>query len=159
MNAKKAEPPVEKIKKITSIAKKRTKPSKNNILEKIMNKTNELANSGVELGKAATTKIEESAKIGISKTRSSNTVQDIVKKTSEVAEISAVKGEERSAKLKKIKEQSLGVFEQFIGTIRKGTQYGQTSIEMLGDLAKMKELGIISEEEFEAKKKQILDRI
>ena len=53
----------------------------------------------------------------------------------------------------------MGGFEEFIGTIRKGTQYGKTSVEILGDLAKLKELGIISDEEFESKKKQILDRI
>lgn len=159
MNAKKTGTPVEKIKKITPSAKKGTKPSKNDVLEKIMNKTSELADTSIELGKIATSKIDEAAKKGISKAKSHSTIQDIANKTSETAKISADKGKENSAKLKKIQEKSLGVFEQFIGTIRKGTQYGKTSIEMLGDLAKMKELGIISEEEFESKKKQILSRI
>ncbi|MDH3793770.1 MAG: SHOCT domain-containing protein [Nitrosopumilus sp.] len=159
MNTKKTGTSIEKIEKITSSAKKRTKSSKDNILEKIMNKTSELANNGMELGRMTTSKIDEATKIGIGKAKSNSTIQDIVKKTSEVAKINTSKGKENPTRLKKIQETSLGVFEKFIGTIRKGTQYGKTSIEMLGDLAKMKELGIISEEEFESKKKQILDRI
>lgn len=158
MDTKKSDIPTGRTRKITAV-KKGTNVSKNDFLEKIINKTSELANTGAELGRMATSKIDESTKIGIGRAKSSDTVQDIVKKTSEAVKSSAEKGKETSTKLKKIRETSLGVFEEFVGTIRKGTQYGKTSVELLGDLAKLKELGIISEEEFELKKKQIMRRI
>ncbi|CAD6368863.1 conserved hypothetical protein [metagenome] len=50
-------------------------------------------------------------------------------------------------------------FESIVGRVKIGTQYGTSSIEVLEKLAKLKELGIITEEEFIKKKKKILDRI
>jgi len=50
-------------------------------------------------------------------------------------------------------------FESIVGRVKIGTQYGTSSIEVLEKLAKFKELGIITEEEFIKKKKKILDRI
>jgi len=50
-------------------------------------------------------------------------------------------------------------FESIVGRVKIGTQYGTSSIEVLEKLAKLKELGIITEEEFTRKKKKILDRI
>ena len=50
-------------------------------------------------------------------------------------------------------------FESIVGRVKIGTQYGTSSIEVLEKLAKLKELGIITEEEFTKKKKKILDRI
>ena len=61
--------------------------------------------------------------------------------------------------LVKIRDTIFELFEKFVGRIRVGTQYGKSSIDLLSDLAKLKELGIITEKEFEAKKKEILDRI
>jgi hypothetical protein len=59
----------------------------------------------------------------------------------------------------KIRDIIFELFEKFVGRIRVGTQYGKSSIDLLSELAKLKELGIITEKEFEAKKKEILDRI
>jgi hypothetical protein len=59
----------------------------------------------------------------------------------------------------KIRDIIFGLFEKFVGRIRVGTQYGKSSIDLLSELAKLKELGIITEKEFEAKKKEVLDRI
>ncbi len=50
-------------------------------------------------------------------------------------------------------------FELLVGRIKLGTQYGTSSLEILEKLAKLKELGIITEKEFNDKKKKILDRI
>ena len=50
-------------------------------------------------------------------------------------------------------------FELIVGRIKLGTQYGNSSLEILEKLAKLKELGIITDKEFNEKKKKILDRI
>ena len=50
-------------------------------------------------------------------------------------------------------------FELIVGRIKLGTQYGTSSLEILEKLAKLKELGIITDKEFNEKKKKILDRI
>jgi len=60
---------------------------------------------------------------------------------------------------KKISDGFFYFFETIVGRIRIGTQYGTSSLEVLEKLAKLKELGIITDEEFTEKKKKILDRI
>ena len=60
---------------------------------------------------------------------------------------------------KKISNAFFCFFEALIGRIKLGSQYGVTSLEILERLAKLKELGILTEEEFNEKKKKILDRI
>lgn len=59
----------------------------------------------------------------------------------------------------KIRDVIFELFEKFVGRIRVGTQYGKSSIDLLSELAKLKELGIITEKEFETKKKEILKRV
>ena len=60
---------------------------------------------------------------------------------------------------KKISNGFFYFFELLVGRIKIGTQYGAESLEILEKLAKLKELGIITEKEFTDKKKKILDRI
>ena len=60
---------------------------------------------------------------------------------------------------KKITSAFFYFFELLVGRIKLGTQYGASSLEILEKLAKLKELGIITEKEFNEKKKKILDRI
>jgi hypothetical protein len=60
---------------------------------------------------------------------------------------------------KKIVNGFFHFFELIIGRIKLGTQYGAPSLEILEKLAKLKELGIITDKEFNEKKKKILDRI
>ena len=60
---------------------------------------------------------------------------------------------------KKITSAFFYFFELIVGRIKLGTQYGASSLEILEKLAKLKELGIITEKEFNEKKKKILDRI
>ena len=60
---------------------------------------------------------------------------------------------------KKIYNAFFYFFELIVGRIKLGTQYGASSLELLEKLAKLKELGIITDKEFNEKKKKILDRI
>lgn len=60
---------------------------------------------------------------------------------------------------KKISSAFFYFFESIVGRIKLGTQYGASSLEILEKLAKLKELGIITDKEFNEKKKKILDRI
>jgi 1,4-alpha-glucan branching enzyme len=141
---------------------KKTTPTE--ALENILEQTKDFTKSGLQIGKTTVAKLDESVKKGIRKTDphsladktkvlASNTVRTI--STSNKQEIQ----KNTRKTISQIKTKSLSVFEEFVGTIRKGTQYGKTSITMLAELAKMKELGIITNEEFELKKKQILERI
>jgi len=60
---------------------------------------------------------------------------------------------------KKIVNAFFYFFELIVGRIKLGTQYGTSSLEILEKLAKLKELGILTDKEFNEKKKKILDRI
>jgi len=60
---------------------------------------------------------------------------------------------------KKIVDGFFYFFELIVGRIKLGTQYGAPSLEILEKLAKLKKSGIITEKEFNDKKKKILDRI
>lgn len=60
---------------------------------------------------------------------------------------------------KKIVDGFFYFFELIVGRIKLGTQYGTPSLEILEKLAKLKKSGIITEKEFNDKKKKILDRI
>jgi len=60
---------------------------------------------------------------------------------------------------KKISYTFFNFFETIVGRIKLGTQYGAPSLEILERLAKLKELGIITNEEFIEKKKKVLERI
>lgn len=60
---------------------------------------------------------------------------------------------------KKVSNAFFYFFELIVGRIKLGTQYGTSSLEILEKLAKFKELGIITDKEFNEKKKKILDRI
>jgi len=60
---------------------------------------------------------------------------------------------------KKVTTGFFNFFEVIVGKIKLGTQYGNSSLELLEKLARLKELGILTEEEFAKKKKDILDRI
>ncbi|MDH3311770.1 MAG: SHOCT domain-containing protein [Nitrosopumilus sp.] len=60
---------------------------------------------------------------------------------------------------KKISNGFFYFFEAIIGRIKLGMQYGAPSLEILERLAKLKELGILTDEEFAKKKKKLLERM
>ena len=139
------------------------KPKSKELVDSLKEGVDKVIKVGTEFTKTASQKIDQSKKNGIEKAKTNETINKIKIKTEEVTKTGLEKTKEIQKKspsiLKKIGENSLSGFEKFVGTIRRGTQYGKTSIEMLEQFAKMKELGIITEEEFEAKKKEILKRI
>jgi hypothetical protein len=136
---------------------------KEDFLDELKKGTNKIIKAGKQFTKIATEKIDESTKIGLEKAKTNPNLNKLKIKTEEVTKVGIEKGKEIQEKtpgfFNKLCQKSQSGFEKFIGTIRRGTQYGKTSIEMLEQFAKMKELGIITDEEFEAKKKEILDRI
>lgn len=132
-------------------------------VESFKKATDSVIETGKELTKTASQKIDESAKTVIEKTKSSPTFKKLKTKTDQAAKIGIEKGKEIHQKgpsvLARFGCKLLSMLEKFVGAIRRGTQYGKTSMEILEQFAKMKELGIITDEEFEAKKKELLDRI
>lgn len=60
---------------------------------------------------------------------------------------------------KQLRERGIESIKEGIGAARKGSLSSDKNIELLKKLAELKSEGIISEEEFEAKKKEILQRI
>jgi len=82
--------------------------------------------------------------------------QKIKDKTSEHSE----EFKKNSPKIyKKISNSFFNFFETIVGRIKLGAQYGSPSLELLERLARLKELGIITNDEFIKKKKKILGRI
>ena len=139
------------------------KKEKEDFLDGLKKGTNKVIQAGMQFTKIASEKIDESAKSGIEKAKANPNLNKLKIKTEEATKAGIEKGKEIQEKspgvFNKFCQKSQSGFEKFVGTIRRGTQYGKTSIEMLEQFSKMKELGIITDEEFEAKKKEILDRI
>ena len=109
------------------------------------------------------TRIEDTAKNGRELIKSSPYWESIKSGTSKIKEKSIeqeAKFKKQSPKIyKKITNGFFYFFEAVIGRIRVGLQYGNPSLETLERLAKLKELGILTDEEFAKKKKKVLDRI
>ena len=118
---------------------------------------------GKKLSNDTLTKIEETAKTGTEFIKSQQYWESLKDGSLKIKE----KGIEQEKKLKKQSPKFyrkftngfFNFFETMIGRIKIGTQYGNSSLELLEKLARLKELGIITEEEFVRKKKKILDRV
>jgi len=138
------------------------KVSKNPFLN-IKKKANDALKSSIDLAVATSQKIDKNIKMGFDKAKDSSIVQEAQIKSNKIRSMDAKDKTKYKRKTIQvfvtIREIIFGLFEKFVGRIRIGTQYGKSSLELLSDLAKLKELGIISEKEFENKKKEILDRI
>ncbi|MDH5431660.1 MAG: SHOCT domain-containing protein [Nitrosopumilus sp.] len=114
-------------------------------------------------GRDALERIEETAKIGTEFIKSRPYWESIKNSSQKLKE----KGIEQEKKLKKqspklyrkIINGFFYFFEILVGRIKLGTQYGVSSLELLEKLARLKELGVLTDEEFAKKKKKILDRI
>jgi hypothetical protein len=136
---------------------------KEDFLDELKKGTNKVIKAGMQFTKIASEKIDESTKIGIEKAKANPSLNKLKIKTEEATKVGIEKGKEIQEKtpgfFNKLCQKFQSGLEKFVGTIRRGTQYGKTSIEMLEQFAKMKELGIITDKEFEVKKKEILDRI
>ena len=118
---------------------------------------------GKQFGKESLEKIYDVTATGTDFLKSQQYLKSIKEKSLKLKEKSLEQStilKKQSPKLyKKIIRAFFYFFELIVGRIKLGTQYGATSIEILEKLAKLKELGIITDKEFNEKKKKILDRI
>ena len=132
-------------------------------LLKIKQKANERIKNSFDFAVDTSQKIDKNIKEGIQKAKESSIVQEVQAKTDYLRTMDQKEKNRYKRKIVrgfvKVRDIIFGLFEKFVGKIRIGTQYGKSSLDLLSDLAKLKELGIITEKEFEAKKKEILDRI
>ncbi|MBL7015066.1 MAG: SHOCT domain-containing protein [Nitrosopumilus sp.] len=123
----------------------------------------ETVKHGKQFGKESLEKINEATISGTEFLKSQQYLKSIKEKSLKFKEKSTEQSillKKQSPKFyKKITNAFFHFFELLIGRIKLGTQYGITNIEILEKLAKLKELGIITEKEFNDKKKKILDRI
>jgi hypothetical protein len=132
-------------------------------LLKIKQKANETIRNSFDLAVDTSQKIDKNIKEGIQKAKESSVIQEVQAKADHLRTMDQKEKNKYKRKiirgLVKVRDTIFGLFEKFVGKIRIGTQYGKSSLDLLSDLAKLKELGIITEKEFESKKKEILDRI
>jgi sucrose-6-phosphate hydrolase SacC (GH32 family) len=130
---------------------------------KIKQKANETIQSSFDFAADASQKIDKNIKEGIQKAKEISVVQEVQAKADHLRTMDQKEKNRYKRKavrvFVKVRDIIFGLFEKFVGKMRIGTQYGKSSLDLLSDLAKLKELGIITEKEFEAKKKEILDRI
>ena len=145
------------------LPEKTTTETKEDSFNKIKQKTDEAIKDSFDFAINASQKIDKNIKDGIQKTKESSFYQEVQEKTNQLRTMDEKEKNRYKRKiirnLTKIRDVFFELFEKFVGRIRVGTQYGKSSIDLLSELAKLKELGIITEKEFDAKKKEILDRI
>ena len=130
---------------------------------KIKQKTNDVMKNSFDFAITASHKIDQNIKEGIQKAKENSIIQEAQAKADRLRTMDQKEKNRYKRKfvrgLIKVRDGVFELFERFVGRIRIGTQYGKPSIDLLSDLAKLKELGIITEKEFDLKKKDILDRI
>jgi len=166
MESKKENLSVNEEKNISKNPSKKTskeKDTKENSFLKIKQKANETIKSSFDFAADTSQKIDKNIKEGIQKAKESSVVQEVQAKADHLRTMDQKEKNKYKRKIigvfVKVRDIIFGLFEKFVGKIRIGTQYGKSSLDLLSDLAKLKELGIITEKEFDAKKKEILDRI
>jgi len=137
--------------------------NENNPYLKFKQKASDSTRASVNTAINTSKNINDSIRLNLERAKESPSYKEIQDKLSQLEK--TVKNTQSDFRknspriLVKIKNGFLSAFEQIVGRIRIGTQYGKSSIDLLSDLAKLKELGILTEEEFNSKKKELLDRI
>jgi len=130
---------------------------------KIKQKTNDVMKNSFDFAITTSHKIDQNIKEGIQKAKENSIIQEAQAKADRLRTMDQKEKNRYKRKfvrgLIKVRDAVFELFERFVGRIRIGTQYGKSSIDLLSDLAKLKELGILTEKEFDLKKKDILDRI
>ena len=143
--------------------KKTLKKKQEHILDDVAKNYTQTLKHGKELGKESLEKINHISSTATDFLKSQEYLKTLKINSLKIKE----KGLEQKNMLKKsspkfykkITTAFFLFFELLVGRIKLGTQYGASSLEILERLAKLKELGIITEKEFGEKKKKILDRI
>lgn len=150
----------EKNKKPTGFFKKNVLPKRTSIFENVK-KVSKVANEE-NLNKTIST-IERSAQSGADMIKTTPHLQSLKKESLKIKKKSIKRGKllkKHGPKIfEKIKRGFFYFFEAFAGRIKIGSQYGTLSLDLLERLAKLKELGILTEKEFQEKKTDILKRI
>jgi hypothetical protein len=122
-----------------------------------------MVDNGKQFGEESLEKIKETATIGAGYIKSQPRWKSLKNNSLKIKEKSLDSAsiiKKNSPKFyKKISNGFFYFFESIVGRIKLGTQYGTSSLEILEKLAKLKELGILTDEEFAKKKKKILDKI
>ena len=133
------------------------------IFDDLTKNYNQTVEHGKQFGKESLKKIDKIAVTGTEFLKSQQYLKSIKEKSLKIKEKSLEQSiilKKQSPKFyKKLSTAFFYFFELIVGRIKLGTQYGTTSLEILEKLAKLKELGIITDKEFNEKKKKILDRI
>jgi hypothetical protein len=143
--------------------RKTLKKKQENILEDVTKNYDQTVEYGKHLGKESLEKINQVTNDTADFLKSQEYLKTLKSNSLKIRE----KGLEQKSMLKKnspkfykkIVNAFFHFFELIVGRIKLGTQYGAPSLEILEKLAKLKELGIITDKEFNEKKKKILDRI
>ena len=162
-NAVEAESMSKERKKTEKSLKKTMIENKNKILEDTTKKYDQTVTHGKKIVKDTLEKIEDTAKDGVNFIKLQPYWESLKGSSLKIKEKS-IEQEKRLKKqspkfYKKIINGFFNFFEIIVGRINLGTQYGIPSLELLEKLARLKELGILTDEEFAKKKKKILDRI
>ena len=137
------------------------KDKQDKIIDDIMEQQKQEENES-QADKNMFSRIEKTAKNGTEFIKSGSHWESIKSGTSKLKEksLEQVKFKKHSPKIyRRITSGFFYFFETLVGRIKIGLQYGSPSLEILERLAKLKELGILTDEEFAKKKKKILDRI
>ena len=133
------------------------------VIEDIAKNYAHMADHGKRLGKESLSKISQVTNNAADFLRSKESLKTLKTNSLKIMEKSLEQKtmlKKNSPKFyKKIINGFFYFFELLVGRIKLGTQYGSSSLEILEKLAKLKELGIITDKEFDEKKKKILDRI
>jgi hypothetical protein len=143
--------------------RKTLKKKQENVLEDVTKNYAQTVEHGKHLGKESLEKINQVTNDTADFLKSQDYLKTLKSNSLKIRE----KGLEQKSMLKKnspkfykkIVNAFFHFFELIVGRIKLGTQYGAPSLEILEKLAKLKELGIITDKEFNEKKKNILDRI
>ena len=143
--------------------KKIMKKDQGKILDDATQKYEQTVAHGKQIGKDVLTEIENTVKTGTEFIKSQPYLESLKNRSLKIKEKNTKHEKnlkKQSPKLyRKIINGFFNFFEIIVGRIKIGTQYGNSSLELLEKLARLKELGILTDEEFTKKKKKILDRI
>ena len=136
---------------------------KEKMLEDVIKKYEQTVMQGKKVSMDTLTKVEETAKSGTQFIKSHQYWESLKNSSQKIKEkgiAQEVNLKKQSPKFyRKVSNASINFFEVLVGRIKIGTQYGNTSLELLEKLARLKELGILTDQEFAKEKKKILDRI
>lgn len=143
--------------------KKNIKKIQGKIFDELAKNYGQTLDHGKSFGNASLEKISDSALSANDFIKSKHYWESLKNNSSKIKEKTSAHGIELKKYSPKLYEKIIRAFfyffEALVGRIKIGSQYGTASLEVLERLAKLKELGILTDEEFDEKKKKILDRI